>query len=148
MAVCTIYKVHFSNLFLIQPPPLSLLPPWLKSELTRGDLNTVLLHWPGESHRPVGPFRSSHMDYTGNGIQNWFLKEIEWFIYYVKRPLRGLLKEIPKIHLFSPWIENTCLCTAYDIAFTVQTINLKRIVNKCFLILLNFYGLATKGSFF
>ena len=40
------------------------------------------------------------MDFTGNGIQNWFLKEIELFIYYVKRPLRCLLKEIPKSHLF------------------------------------------------
>ena len=72
------------------------------------------------------------MDFTGNGIQNWFLKEIELFIYYVKRPLRGLLKEIPKIHLFSPWIENTCLCIAYVIAFTVQTIKLKRTVNPMF----------------
>ena len=34
------------------------------------------------------------MEYTGNGIQNLFLKEIELFIYYVKAPLRGLLKEI------------------------------------------------------
>ena len=58
------------------------------------------------------------MDLTGNGIQKWFLKEIEIFIYYVKRPLRGLLKEIPKNDLFSPGIENTCLCLAYDIAFT------------------------------
>ena len=58
------------------------------------------------------------MDLTGNGIQKWFLKEIEIFIYYVKRPLRGLLKEIPKNHLFSPGIENTCLCLANDIAFT------------------------------
>ena len=46
------------------------------------------------------------MDYTGNAIQNWFLKEIELFVYYVKRPLRGLLQEIPKSHLFSSWIEN------------------------------------------
>ena len=60
---------------------------------------------------------------------NWFLKKI---IYYVKRPLRGLLKEIPKIHLFSPWIENTCLCIAYVIAFTVQTIKLKRTVTTIF----------------
>ena len=72
------------------------------------------------------------MDFTGNGIQNWFLKEIELFIYYVKRPLRGLLKEIHNSHLFSPWIENTCLYIAYDIAFTVQTIKLKRIVNNMF----------------
>ena len=72
------------------------------------------------------------MDLTGNGIQNCSLKEIEIFIYYVKRPLRGLLKEIPKNHLFSPEIENTCLCLAYDIAFTVQTIKLKRIVNNMF----------------
>ena len=71
------------------------------------------------------------MDYTGNGIQNWFLKEIELFIYYVKRPLRDLLKEILKNHLFSPWIENTCLCIAYYIAFTVRTIKLKGIVKKC-----------------
>ena len=59
-----------------------------------------------------------------------FFKEIELFIYYVKRPLRGLLKEIPKNHLFSPWIENSCLCIACDIAFTVKTIILKRIVNN------------------
>ena len=72
------------------------------------------------------------MDFTGNGIQNYFLKEIELFIYSVKRTLRGLLKEIPKNHLFSPEIENTCLCLAYDIAFTVQTIKLKRIVNNMF----------------
>ena len=72
------------------------------------------------------------MDYTGNGIQNWFLKEIELFIYYVKRPLRGLLKEIHKSHLFSPWIENTCLYIAYDIAFTVQKIKLKRTLNTMF----------------
>ena len=78
------------------------------------------------------PFEEQPHGYTENGIQNWFLKEIECIIYYVKRPLRGLLKEIPKIHLFSPWIENTCLCIAYDIAFTVQTINLKGILNKCF----------------
>ena len=70
------------------------------------------------------------MDYTGKGIQNWFLKEIELFIYYVKAPLRGLLKEIPENHLFSPWIEKTCLCIAYGIAFTVQKTNLKRIVNN------------------
>ena len=70
------------------------------------------------------------MDYTGNGTQNWFLKEIEIFIYYVERPLRGLLKEIPKNHLFSPWIGNICLCIAYDIAFTVETIRLKIIVNR------------------
>ena len=25
--------------------------------------------------------RSGHMEYTGNGIQNWFLKEMELFIY-------------------------------------------------------------------
>ena len=73
--------------------------------------------------------RTSHMVNTGNGIQNWFLKEIELLVYYVKRPLGGLLKEIPKNHCFSSWIENTCLCIAYGIAFTVQTINLKRIVN-------------------
>ena len=41
------------------------------------------------------------MEYTGNGIQNWILKEIELFIYYVKAPLRGLLKEIPENHLLS-----------------------------------------------
>ena len=72
------------------------------------------------------------MDYTGNGTQNRFLKEIELLVYYVKRPLRGLLKEIPKIHLFSPWTENTCLFIAYVIAFTVQTIKLKRTVNPMF----------------
>ena len=118
----------------------SLLPPCSKAELTQSDLNTVLLRWPGVTQWPlgllrsrfIGPLRSTHMEYTGNGIQNWFLKEIEWIIYYVKRPLQGLLKEIPEIHLFSPWIGNTCLCIAYDIAFTVQAINLKRIVNKCF----------------
>ena len=70
------------------------------------------------------------MDYTGNGIQNWFLKEIELFVYFVKRPLRGLLKEIIKNLLFSPWIEKTCLCIAYDIAFTVKRIILKRNVNN------------------
>ena len=70
------------------------------------------------------------MDYTGKGIQNWFLKEIELFVYYVKRPLRGLLQEIPKNPLFSPWNEKTCLCIAYDIAFTVKTIILKRNVNN------------------
>ena len=70
------------------------------------------------------------MDYTGNGIQNWFLKEIELFVYYVKRPLRGLLKEIIKNLLFSPWIEKTCLCKAYDIAFTVKRIILKRNINN------------------
>ena len=64
------------------------------------------------------------MDFTGNGIQNWFLKEIELLVYYVKRPLRGLLQEIPRNHLFSSWIENTCLCIAYGKAFTVQTISL------------------------
>ena len=68
------------------------------------------------------------MEYTGNGIQNCFLKEIELFIYYVKAPLRGLLKEIPENHPFSPWIGNTCLCIAYDIAFEVQTAKIKRIV--------------------
>ena len=65
------------------------------------------------------------MDYTGNGIQNWFLKDIEIFTYYVKIPLRGLLKEIPKNPLFSPWIGNICLCIAYDKAFTVETLRLK-----------------------
>ena len=48
------------------------------------------------------------MDYTGNGIQICFLKEVELFIYYVKGPLRGLLQEIPENHPFSPWIGNTC----------------------------------------
>ena len=70
------------------------------------------------------------MDYRGNGTQNQFLKEIELLVYYVKRPLRGLLKEIPKNHLFSPWIGNSHLCIAYDKAFTVKTIILKRIVNN------------------
>ena len=70
------------------------------------------------------------MVYTGNGNQNWFLKEIELLVYYVRRPLRGLLKEIPENHLFSSCIEKTCLCIAYGIAFTVQTTNLKRIVNN------------------
>ena len=70
------------------------------------------------------------MDYTGNGIQNWFLKEIEIFVYYVKRPVRGLLKETTKNLLFTPWIEKTCLCRAYDIAFTVKRIILKRNVNN------------------
>ena len=70
------------------------------------------------------------MDHTGNGIQNWFLKDIEIFIYYVKIPLRGLLKEIPKNPLFSPWIGNICLCIAYDIAFTVETLRLKIIFNR------------------
>ena len=70
------------------------------------------------------------MDYTGNGTQNRFLKEIELLVTYVKRPLRGLLKEIPKNHLFSPWIGNSRLCIAYDKAFTVKTIILKRIVNN------------------
>ena len=74
--------------------------------------------------------RSSHMEYTGNGIQNWFLKDIEIFIYYVKIPLRGLLKEIPKNPLFSPCIGNICLCIAYDIAFTVETLRLKIIFNR------------------
>ena len=41
----------------------------------------------------------------GNGIQTWFLKEIELFIYYVKAPLRGLLKEIPENHLFHLGLE-------------------------------------------
>ena len=112
------------------PPHQRWLPPRLKSELTRGDLNTVLLPRPGVTQWPLGPLRSSHMDYTGNGIQNWFLKEIELFVYYVKRPLRGLLKEIIKNLLFSPWIEKTCLCIAYDIAFTVKRIILKRNVNN------------------
>ena len=49
--------------------------------------------------------RSSHMEYTGNGIQNWFLKEMALFIYYVKAPLRGLLKEIPENHLFHLGLE-------------------------------------------
>ena len=49
--------------------------------------------------------RSSHMEYTGNGIQNWFLKEIILFTYYVKAPLRGLLKEIPENHLFHLGLE-------------------------------------------
>ena len=89
------------------------------------------------------------MDFTGNGIQNWVLKEIELFIYYVKRPLRGLLKEIHKSHLFSPWIENTRLFIAYDIAFTVETIILKRIVNNkhvCIIyrISLGYVGLGNK----
>ena len=70
------------------------------------------------------------MDYTGNGIQNWFLKGIELIVYYVRKPLRGLLQEIPENPLFSPWIEKTCLCIAYDIAFTVKTIILKRNVNN------------------
>ena len=39
---------------------------------------------------------------------------------------------IPDIDPFSPWIENTCLYIAYDIAFTVQTIKLKRTVNTMF----------------
>ena len=51
------------------------------------------------------PLRSSHMEYTGNGIQNWFLKEIILFTYYVKAPLRGLLKEIPENHLFHLGLE-------------------------------------------
>ena len=51
------------------------------------------------------PLRSSHMEYTGNGIQNWFLKEIKLFTYYVKAPLRGLLKEIPENHLFHLGLE-------------------------------------------
>ena len=34
-----------------------------------------------------------------------FLKEIKWFTYYVKAPLRGLLKEIPENHLFHLWLE-------------------------------------------
>ena len=89
------------------------------------------------------------MDYTGNGTQNRFLKEIELLVYYVKRPLRGLLKEIPKNHLFSPWIENTRLFIAYDIAFTVKTIILKRIVNNkhvyiIFRISLGYVGLGNK----
>ena len=49
--------------------------------------------------------RSGHMEYTGNGIQNWFLKEIKLFTYYVKAPLRGLLKEIPENHLFHLGLE-------------------------------------------
>ena len=69
------------------------------------------------------------MDYTGNGIQNWFLKEIELFIYYVKGPLRGHFMEIPKNHTFSPWIGNTCLCIAYDTALKARTAKLKRIVH-------------------
>ena len=55
--------------------------------------------------RFIGPLGTSHMEYTGNGIQNWFLKEIELFIYYVKAPLRGLLKEIPENHLFHLGLE-------------------------------------------
>ena len=77
-----------------------------------------------------------------------FFKEIELFIYYVKRPLRGLLKEIPKIHLFSPWIENTYLCIAYVIAFTVQTIKLKRTVNTMFLTLVHFFWVISFSQFF
>ena len=65
------------------------------------------------------------MEYTGNGIQNWFLKEIKLFTYYVKAPLQGLLKKSP----VSPWIGNTCLCIAYDTAFKAQTAKLKRIVD-------------------
>ena len=90
------------------------------------------------------------MDYTGNAIQNWFLKEIELFVYYVKRPLRGFLMEIIKNPLFSPWIEKTCLCIAYDIAFTVRTIILKIIVNNkhvyviIFRIRLGYVGLGNK----
>ena len=72
------------------------------------------------------------MVYTGNGIQNWFLKEIELFVYYVKRPLRGLLKEISKNPLFSPWIENNCLCIAYGIAFTIKTISLYILYSKLY----------------
>ena len=54
--------------------------------------------------------RSSHMEYTGNGIQNCFLKEMALFIYYVKAPLRGLLKEIPENHLFHLGLETpTCV---------------------------------------
>merc|ERR1711954_210307 len=45
-------------------------------------------------------------------------------------PVRGLLKEIPKNPLFSPWIGNTCFCIAYDIAFTVETLRLKIIFNR------------------
>ena len=44
----------------------SLLRPCLKSELTRGDLNTVLLRWPGVTQWPLGPLKSSHMICTGN----------------------------------------------------------------------------------
>ena len=90
------------------------------------------------------------MDYTGNGTQNQFLKEIELLVYYVRRLLRGLLKELPKNHLFSPWIEKSCLCIAYDIAFTVRTIILKRIVNNkhvyvmIFRIRLGYVGLGNK----
>ena len=51
------------------------------------------------------PSRSSHMEYTGNGIQNCFLKEIKLFTYYVKAPLRGLLKEIPENLLFHLGLE-------------------------------------------
>ena len=78
------------------------------------------------------------------------LKEIELLVYYVKRPLRGLLKEIPKNHLFSPWIERSFLCIAYDIAFTVRRIILKRIVNNkhlyviIFRIRLGYVGLGNK----
>ena len=63
------------------------------------------------------PLRSSHMEYTGNEIQNWFLKEIELFIYYVEGPLRGPLKEIPENHPFSPCIEKTSMCIGYAMAF-------------------------------
>ena len=43
---------------------------------------------------------------------------------------RGLLKEITKNILFTPLIEKTWLCRAYDIAFTVKRIILRRNVNK------------------
>ena len=50
------------------------------------------------------------MVYTGNGNQNWFLKDIELIVYYVRRPLRGLLKEIPENHLFHLGLETpTCV---------------------------------------
>ena len=67
--------------------------------------------------------RDGWLNAYGNGIQNWFLQEIESLVYYVKRPLRGFLKEISKNHLFSSWIENTCLCIVFGKAFSVQTIS-------------------------
>ena len=52
------------------------------------------------------------MDYTGNGIQNWFLKEIELFIYYVKAPLQASLRRYLKITLFHLGLE-TPVCVLH-----------------------------------
>ena len=48
---------------------------------------TIFISASGVTQWPLGPLRSPHMNYRGNGIQNWFLKETR-LISIVSKPIK------------------------------------------------------------